>query len=366
MQKVKSWENVIRYHEYNGYDVARETDELKMVKNIEVSIIITCRDRREFLLDALRSISNQKADRDSYEVIIVKNFKDNNVEEFCKKNNYTTLLSDKVTQGELTAEGIKYANGRVLSFLDDDDTFSEDKVSALLEIFSDQDVVFYHNAHRLIDETGNPQTGYKVKPPKKDIRIISNSAINLRKILKENDLYHIGTFYFNLSSISILRETATTNLKFLENLIGRPDDFFFFAALTNFGKTLVIGKEELTLYRDHTSASNPVWSEENVKKLRTRHLASSKIILEMLKETTLSHVVKYSIVLPQIDLYKANNDLIGYLKSLFPYIEAMRINNFPMLYILTNYILGMLECTNVKSFKKARIKFLGMIRDISS
>lgn len=330
----------------------------------EVSVIVNAYDRKKFLLSALKSVSRQTASRESYEVIVVKNFSDNEIDSFCQSNGYSVISTERNTQGGIAAVGVKAARGRVLTFLDDDDIFAENKIEKLLDIFSDRDLVYYHNSHQLIDDNGLERPGYKFKPPIETILVPIEPDLNVRSVLWQNNLYHIGTLSFNLSSTSILREAVNPNIQYLERMIGRSDDFFFFAALKNYGGKLMIGAEPLTLYRVHLSASNPGNDGERIKKLKEKHISSSKVVMEMVEGTTLTELAMSQLVLAQADLYRMNRDFLNYIRISTHYFKAMRMNNFPSLYTVTNYLLGMLEALGENYLSKARAKFIALVSDI--
>jgi Glycosyl transferase family 2. len=50
---------------------------------VEISVTITAYNRKDFYMDAIKSVLNQTLPNDKYEIIFVSNFRD--AEEFCKK-----------------------------------------------------------------------------------------------------------------------------------------------------------------------------------------------------------------------------------------------------------------------------------------
>ena len=47
-----------------------------------ISVIISAHNRKEYLLEAIKSVVNQTLDPKNYEIIVVKNFKDKTVDEY--------------------------------------------------------------------------------------------------------------------------------------------------------------------------------------------------------------------------------------------------------------------------------------------
>jgi glycosyltransferase involved in cell wall biosynthesis len=51
-----------------------------------ISVIIIAYNRKIFLKDAIKSVLNQSLDRNLYEIIIVKNFNDKDIDDFIDPN----------------------------------------------------------------------------------------------------------------------------------------------------------------------------------------------------------------------------------------------------------------------------------------
>jgi len=111
-----------------------------------ISVIIIAYDRKIFLKDAIKSVLNQSLDRNLYEIITVKNFKDKDIDDFIDQNGLLNIFSEDNTILGKFLEGITKSKGDIIAFLEDDDRFHKDKLKIVNEIFSDEDVVYYHNA----------------------------------------------------------------------------------------------------------------------------------------------------------------------------------------------------------------------------
>ena len=57
-----------------------------------VSVIITAYNRKEFLLNAIKSVLNQRLDKKYYEIIVIKNFRDKNIDDFIKDKKIKEIL----------------------------------------------------------------------------------------------------------------------------------------------------------------------------------------------------------------------------------------------------------------------------------
>lgn len=232
-------------------------------KGPAISVIITAHDRREFLKDAITSLVNQTLDKSLFEVILVKNFDLSEIEALEVKLNLVILNSnDDSLVGDDLMRGITIARGEIITFLDDDDMFSDTKLETVLKIFNDEpSLIYYHNSQYFTvydQRRNNNRRNFRKVLKTKDIRN------NLAKLIKK---YGPSSFYFNLSSISIRKDAYIGNVKYLLHLPDHPDDFFFFIGLQMEGK-FFFDNLQLTTYRVHlantSSISKDVYKNRNV------------------------------------------------------------------------------------------------------
>jgi Glycosyl transferase family 2. len=64
------------------------------MNDVFISVIITAYNRKEFLLDAIKSALKQTLPKDKYEIIVIKNFKDNLIDDFINENNIKSILME--------------------------------------------------------------------------------------------------------------------------------------------------------------------------------------------------------------------------------------------------------------------------------
>ncbi len=64
-----------------------------------ISVIITAYNRREFLKHAVRSVLNQTLDKGLYEIIVVKNFKDPEVDRLIEQSRGKVIELDTASIG---------------------------------------------------------------------------------------------------------------------------------------------------------------------------------------------------------------------------------------------------------------------------
>jgi len=211
--------------------ISMENDKLPYI-----SVVITAYNRKEFLLNAIKSVVNQTLDKNNYEIVVVKNFTENNIDEFIEKNNIRNILMDS-SIGEFLYAGVLASNGEIISFLDDDDLFSKDKLEIVYNKFkNNNNLCYYHNYNIPVNDSYNK------------LYISSNKSTS-----------------FNLSSITINKNILNmNNLK--EIKIGQ--DYFMYLSALESEKIIVDSKEKLTYYMLHNSTSNSMATSEKLLKFK--------------------------------------------------------------------------------------------------
>ena len=189
-----------------------------------ITVIITAYNRKESLLNAIKSAVNQTLDKKYYEIVVIKNFTENSIDGFIGKHNIRNILMDG-TVGEFLYAGVSASSGGIISFLDDDDLFSRNKLEVVYNKFkSTNNLCYYHNTHITMDK----------KYQKFDSKLGKSVA-------------------FNLSSISVRK--LILNLNYLKKFSANTDHFMYLSALES-GKSIMSGKENLTYYMFHNSVSH--------------------------------------------------------------------------------------------------------------
>ena len=196
-----------------------------------ISVIITAYKRDDFLLNAIKSVINQTLDKKYYEIIVIKNFTDNTIDTYIKNYHIRGIVSKEESLFGKLVEALNIANGQIISFLEDDDLFSSDKLEIVYNKFKDNNnLCYYHNDHITVDE----------KYQKIDSKIGKSPA-------------------FNLSSISVKKSILNlNNIKSqwaLDHFMYLTDQFMYLLALESDQK-IIAGNENLTYYMLHGSASH--------------------------------------------------------------------------------------------------------------
>jgi len=211
-----------------------------------ISVIVTAYNRKEFLLNSIKSAFNQTLSKDRYEILIIKNFKDVTIDDFINKNNISNILMDG-TIGEFLYAGINTSKGKIISFLDDDDLFTDNKLEIVYNNFkNDDNLCYYHNGYININDK------------------YEKLNVNVNKDI-----------VFNMSSISIKKDILNVNN--LKKINNHPDDFMYLSALES-NKEIIKGKEKLTHYMLHNSASN--FGTNDFNEFKKYRISQSKMAIK--------------------------------------------------------------------------------------
>ncbi|MEM0201454.1 MAG: glycosyltransferase family A protein, partial [Candidatus Micrarchaeaceae archaeon] len=176
------------------------------------------------MIEAIESAINQTLKRELYEIIVVKNYKDKELDNFIENNKIINIYSDNMEQSEKIALGIENSSGKIISFLDYDDLFYPDKLEYVYNLFNnDKNLGYYKNNYFPINEQGEPT----------------------KFINKSKD--------FNLSSISIRKDII--NIKYLRKIKGTLIDSFVYCSALESNYKILANKLVFTKYRVHNSST---------------------------------------------------------------------------------------------------------------
>lgn len=214
-----------------------------------ISVIITAHDRKQFLIDAIKSALNQTLEKSLYEILVVKNFEDEIIDDLIEKNGIISLKAkDDSLVGEDLALCIEKAKGEIISFLDDDDTFFTNKLEIVYHLFKDNDLIYFHNQQSFIDARGKI-VNHKLPEIKKRFLLILPAGIKI--------IGRLISFYqdFNISSMCVRKEILIKNIDYLKDLPGSTDTYIFYQAAASKEGKMLFDPSVLTNFRIHDSSS---------------------------------------------------------------------------------------------------------------
>lgn len=254
-----------------------------------ISVIIDGYNRKEFIIDAVKSVITPDLNEKAFELIILRAFNDNELDKQLARYNAKVFDVKEMTLGEAIAFGVEKSNGEVICFLDDDDMFASGKLSKIESIFKGYpDLGYCHNGQTFCDKNGTLISDFKLKGIKDmDISFSNRELMSAMKRLRVNKV-NPGSLYFNLSSISVRRKILAEKLSVMKKITGHIDDLMFFLTLSSDEEVRIINiSDALTFYRIHNSMTNIIQSDPNIgiREFRIKQISnyvhSSKVISDL-------------------------------------------------------------------------------------
>jgi glycosyltransferase involved in cell wall biosynthesis len=291
------------------------------MSNIGVSVIITAYDRKDFVIQAIESVINQKYDPSSYEIILVTNFNIDltNYKVGCQLK--SILMDGSI--GEFLYAGVLAATYSVIAFLDDDDTFEPMKLNRLVDVFSkNSKLCYYHNDVRYVDINNKPLDYVRLVEKKTSFSHGNNTIFDAETNFGslKNVLENRGDF--NISSIAIRLECYMKYFSMLKEIKGTTDGFFFWTGLISTGQ-LMIDDIKLTNYRIHnTNVSGKYDFIHKAIELR-RQIYTYVLILRILEQAKLVTEMD-SAIKKWVLLYKYEYELMAEIFGKSPRILILR------------------------------------------
>jgi glycosyltransferase involved in cell wall biosynthesis len=210
----------------------------------DISVIIMVYNRKAFLKRAIESVVNQTLAKDKYEILVILNFEDHDLDHFSQRVSFYHF--SQMSVGEVIQFGIKKSNGKIICFLDDDDIFKPNKLEKVWEIFiKHTDLVYYHNNHLIFHSSFDFGRGTLFTNAMSFLPKSKQTLRSVRKALNQGG-------DFNMSCITIRKEAYPYNIELKFNYL---QDSILFMLLLGKGDFL-IDDEILTLYHLHDSSSS--------------------------------------------------------------------------------------------------------------
>ena len=235
-----------------------------------ITVIITAYKRKDFLLQAIDSVLKQTLNRNKFEIVVVKNYTDDIIDNMLLLNHIKCLLVEECNIGYMLSKAIQLANGSIVCFLDDDDRFEENKLQTIYDLFyNNKEVVYYWNKF-----TTEP-TFIKEKIDNEQILFYKgyNSVLGLGNSIR-----------YNMSSISIRKDNIDAmGLQILNHIESGQDLTLFFLSLKT-GGTFAIDNKKLTFYRIHTqSAMHSLKGNDFTRQYRSLNTIENYIVDKPIK-----------------------------------------------------------------------------------
>jgi glycosyltransferase involved in cell wall biosynthesis len=254
-----------------------------------ISVIVTAYNRRKYLPFALRSLDAQTLPRDRFEVIVVKNFEDKESDDIISRNGWKDLYEDSTYHGRKVLVGLEESKGDVITVLEDDDLYVNNRLEDIYKAFTSYDrLVYFHNSQAVIDDKGNVLE----RPPFPSKNLVGGSTL-----IVDVDKLHVFAKKYgmsvadlvlltvrtladtNNSSLAVRRSVLEANAHLLKELPTSVDLFIFASSLRASG-LMYFTDEKLTLYRVHGGN----WSSElGLKGGKEMQLRRARALLQVIK-----------------------------------------------------------------------------------
>jgi len=123
---------------------------------VDVSVVINAYRRKSFVKEAIISAVLQNAPKNRYEVILVTDLNDSELNDIVAPYGHVIHYSNE-RGGAMYAKGIAEASGKVIAFLDDDDMFVQGKLKRVLEAYESSRLLgLYRHTVTFVNERGEP------------------------------------------------------------------------------------------------------------------------------------------------------------------------------------------------------------------
>ncbi|MEB3691521.1 MAG: glycosyltransferase, partial [Caldisphaeraceae archaeon] len=202
------------------------------------------------------------------------------------------IVTDEESLGGKIFLALKHCRGSIVTFLEDDDLYRQDRLEKIYEAFKKHNIVFFYNDQEFIDEEG--RVTKKTNPTINKTLVVPH---NLKKRLSSYlDYYHVGG---NNSSLAIKAECIRRFSSLIKENRLLFDTLLYLISFACDGG-IFIESEKLTLYRIYGSSSSCRVSYFNSYEAWARCLVEyyHKVSYDITKNAVLS--LKFRRIYPNI------------------------------------------------------------------
>jgi|GEM_PF-1817683 len=261
-----------------------------------ISVVIIAYNRREFIRDAVKSAIDSTISEDGYELIVVKNFRDEYVDSVVKKLGGKNIFADFASIGAKVVLGVKAASGDVIPFLEDDDMYIPRRLKDIRNEFEcEPSLIYYHNNVLVINELGKPRYDELVEKTNIHEKVIASTYEDKVDAFM-NHGWNLG---LRLSSMAVRRSFLMRWVDVIKLFPDLVDVLIFMLALVDKGVVLHDPRRS-TYYRiSGMSASSvrammdPMTRFTRASKNATRHALARHMLVTLANHIGFSKHVKY-------------------------------------------------------------------------
>jgi glycosyltransferase involved in cell wall biosynthesis len=187
-----------------------------------VSVIITTYNRLDLLKKTLNSVKKQSYE--NIEILIIDSSDNQNTQKYISQYNDIIYAHSTINHPNILRNlGIQCSNGELIAFLDDDDTWHEDKINRQVECFNKNNIALCYTGKNIVIETENSnKIKYSFKKgrfnsDKKSIFWDNFIGITSSIMIKKDIINQIGDFDESLPALQdydfVIRVCQKFNVK---------------------------------------------------------------------------------------------------------------------------------------------------------
>lgn len=264
------------------------------------TVVVISYSRKEFIMDALKSVANQDFPKESVELIVIKNYIDEHIDEYIGSINGRSIYSRNKSLGRKIKESLEVASGKYIAFMDDDDYWNEGRLTQAFNYLNSGDFCYYHTNQIFIDVDGRP-IGVEKEPAETK----AMDQAGLLCINKFSEWRKLGVLYsinpdFNLSSMIFETKVLSNYKELIYSFDTALDSLLFYIAMST-GKDMLFDPARMTYYRQHrknVSVLSKEVSYGEVKKIidfSNRRANAFRVIVNSLRPTEDQKVYRFII-----------------------------------------------------------------------
>ncbi|MBX8642657.1 MAG: glycosyltransferase family 2 protein [Thermoplasmata archaeon] len=272
----------------------------------------------EFVMRAIESVSEQTLSRDFFEILVARNFSDDEIDRFAVNNGARLIGLPQCSIGEMMQLGLNDARGSLICFLDDDDLFSKDKLKRVYDTFSKfPDVGFYKHQFEYIDTAGNRLHRLTEERHISNFKGAEYFLIRDSEKLSKISQYSLIGPDMNISTMCIRKDVLSSVRNYLESVTFLSDTFLLAASLIS-PYSLFFDSASLSSYRVHSKSTS-----------RQRRPYHSNPDMEMILEMMASRGKS------EFAFFYRQKEAVGKIIAL---IEMQKSNRVEMIKLLFNFL----------------------------
>ena len=314
---------------------------------IYISVIIAAYNRKRYLKEAISSVIEQDINRDLFEVIVIKNFYDYDLDTLIRNSNFVNIYSEEPSYVKFILNATEKAQGEIISFLEDDDLYLRERLSFTYSAFKNNKNLGLLKTNFAMFSENREIENNVWKKVKDSILIEGRKEHNFRTNLKIHQ-YGIDAV---ISASAIRKNLLTVKPSIIK--LYHFDYFLPYITLKN-GYDILATNKILTKYRvsnswTHISTSNYKEFSKNKSHLLENTIQSYYIIKEILNDSDYNGPLNYQITEMRLELSIINSGKIE-IPNILNYLKCSLIEkNFKRILFL---IISFLVNINRKAIQK--------------